>query len=95
MSSTPRWMMDPEFEVDGYEYYNTDDEEDINPFDEYRNDVLYDYCNDVLYDYCNDVLYDVEEDIEEGDAFSCAPTPRRSPLPGDINADDYTWFTYE
>ena len=87
MSSTPRWMMDPEFEVDGYEYYNTDDEEDINPFDEYRNDVLYDYCNDVL--------YDVEEDIEEGDAFSCAPTPRRSPLPGDINADDYTWFTYE
>lgn len=87
MSSTPRWMMDPEFEVDGYEYYNTDDEEDDNPFDEYRNDVLYDYCNDVL--------YDVEEDIEEGDAFSSAPTPRRSPLPGDINADDYTWFTYE
>ena len=23
-----RWMMDPEFEIDGYEYYNTDDEED-------------------------------------------------------------------
>ena len=21
-------MMDPEFEIDGYEYYNTDDEED-------------------------------------------------------------------
>jgi hypothetical protein len=52
MSTTPRWMMDPEFEVDGYEYYNTDDEEDdnnYNPFDEYRNDVLYDYCNDVIY----------------------------------------------
>ena len=49
---TPRWMMDPDFEVDGYEYYNTDDEEDdnnYNPFDEYRNDVLYDYCNDVIY----------------------------------------------
>ena len=23
-----RWMMDPEFEIDDYEYYNTDDEED-------------------------------------------------------------------
>lgn len=23
-----RWMMDSEFEIDGYEYYNTDDEED-------------------------------------------------------------------
>jgi hypothetical protein len=44
--STPRWMMDPEFEVYGYsyEYYNYDDEEDDHnyiPFDEYRNDVLY------------------------------------------------------
>jgi hypothetical protein len=25
---SPRWMMDPEFEIDGYEYYNSDDEED-------------------------------------------------------------------
>jgi len=23
-----RWMMEPEFEIDGYEGYNTDDEED-------------------------------------------------------------------
>ena len=63
MSTTPRWMMDPEFEVDGYEYYNTDDEEDdnnYNPFDEYRNDVLYDYCNDVMYN---------SEDEEFGDTF--------------------------
>ena len=63
MSTTPRWMMDPEFEVDGYEYYNTDDEEDdnnYNPFDEYRNDVLYDYCNDVIYN---------SEDEEFGDTF--------------------------
>jgi hypothetical protein len=25
---SPRWMMDSEFEVDGFEYYNSDDEED-------------------------------------------------------------------
>jgi hypothetical protein len=25
---SPRWMMDPEFEIDGYEYYNSDDEKD-------------------------------------------------------------------
>ena len=25
---SPRWMMDPEFEIDGFEYYNSDDEED-------------------------------------------------------------------
>lgn len=25
---SPRWMMNPEFEIDGYEYYNSDDEED-------------------------------------------------------------------
>jgi len=25
---SPRWMMDPDFEIDGFEYYNSDDEED-------------------------------------------------------------------
>jgi len=25
---SPRWMMDPEFEIDGFEYYNSDDEKD-------------------------------------------------------------------
>jgi hypothetical protein len=25
---SPRWMMDPEFEIDGFEYYNSEDEED-------------------------------------------------------------------
>ena len=25
-------MMDPEFEIDGYEYYNTDDEEDYEMY---------------------------------------------------------------
>ena len=25
---SPRWMMDPEFEIDEYEYYNSDDEKD-------------------------------------------------------------------
>jgi hypothetical protein len=25
---SPRWMMDPDFEINGFEYYNSDDEED-------------------------------------------------------------------
>jgi hypothetical protein len=25
---SPRWMMEPEFEIDEYEYYNSDDEKD-------------------------------------------------------------------
>jgi hypothetical protein len=25
---SPRWMMDPDFEIDGYEYYNSEDEKD-------------------------------------------------------------------
>jgi hypothetical protein len=66
--STPRWMMDSEFDVD--EYYNTDDEEeeDDNDFDEYRNDVLYDYCNNFIYniyDYCNNVIYNEEYNSED------------------------------
>lgn len=62
MMSTPRWMMDSEFEVD--EYYNTDDEEeeDDNDFDEYRNDVLYDYCNNVIY---NEEYNSENEEIDD------------------------------
>jgi hypothetical protein len=57
--SSPKWMMDSEFEVDDYEYCtDEDDDEDDNnyiPFDEYRNDVLYD-----VYD-----VYDLEyEEID-------------------------------
>jgi hypothetical protein len=62
---TPRWMMDSDFEIDGYEYYNTDDEEDDN-FDEYRNDVLYDYCNDFIY---NKEYNSEDEDKEIVDTF--------------------------
>ena len=58
MIFSPRWMMDPEFEADDYEYYNTDEEEkdydNYNPFDEYRNDVIYDseyYYNLIDNDY--------------------------------------------
>jgi hypothetical protein len=59
--STPRWMIDSEFEVD--EYYNTDDEEeDDNDFDEYRNDVLYDYCNNVIY---NEEYNSEDEEIND------------------------------
>jgi hypothetical protein len=25
---SPRWMMDPDFEINGYEYYNSEDEKD-------------------------------------------------------------------
>lgn len=61
MMSTPRWMIDSEFEVD--EYYNTDDEEeDDNDFDEYRNDVLYDYCNNVIY---NEEYNSEDEEIND------------------------------
>jgi hypothetical protein len=66
--STPRWMMDSEFEVDGYEYYNTDDEEEEeeddndNDFDEYRNDVLYDYCNNIIY---NEEYNSEDEEIDD------------------------------
>lgn len=63
---TPRWMMDSDFEFDGYEYYNTDDEEDDNNFDEYRNDVLYDYCNDFIY---NKEYNSEDEDKEIVDTF--------------------------
>ena len=60
--SSPKWMMDSEFDVDDYEYCtDEDDDEDDNnyiPFDEYRNDVLYD-----VYDVYN--VYDLEyEEID-------------------------------
>ena len=69
---TPRWMMDPEFEVDGYEYYNTDDEEDdnnYNPFDEYRNDVLYEVYQDFI-DKDEEYSAEDEEDTEEDDEIN-------------------------
>ena len=74
MSTTPRWMKDPEFEVCGYSYenYNSDDEEDddnYNPFDEYRNDVLYEVYQDFI-DKDEEYIAEDEEDTEEDEEIN-------------------------
>ena len=78
MSTTPRLMMESEFEVYGYNYenYNSDDEEDddnYNPFDEYRNDVLYEVYQDFIdkdEEYSVEDEEDTEEDEENNEKFT-------------------------
>jgi len=74
MSTTLRWSMESEFEVCGYSYenYNSDDEEDddnYNPFDEYRNDVLYEVYQDFI-DKDEEYIAEDEEDTEEDEEIN-------------------------
>ena len=50
----PRWMMDPDFEENGYEYFNPDEDIYISNYYMHNCDDPFIYINEY---YCNNVLY--------------------------------------
>lgn len=66
-SFTPRWMMDPDFEIKGYMYKQkfiyTGDDHDINNNDEDDNK----YFNDLICKYKKIHIYTVNDNEEDND----------------------------